>query len=449
MPTRSPSAALAAARRAAPLALVACLATLGCTDRDIVRPASSPVARPHRSYTGTTVPNEAEALAISQNIQQSHWPYHTLLNPRYVTGDSASPDYRTLSASGYTQAADNAIWTGHYLAAESFRYAVTRSPDALANARKAVAGITALLDVTGTDLLARFLIPRSSPYADAVLGDEARHGIHEATYQGQPYAWLGNTSRDQYSGVFFGLGVAYDMVDDAPLRAEIRSDVTRMLAFLTRNAWSVRMPDGTTSTTFVGRADQQLSFLQVGRRVDPARWDATYRTSRASLAGTVGFPIMLECSDVYSSYYKFNLDHVNLYNLIRLEEAGTFRSTYLNAFTRLRNCTGTHGNAHFNMVDRGLRGPSATRDAETVRLLTLFLERPRRDYYVDNTGKYPACGTNRACAPIPVDDRYTTDFLWQRSPFQLAGGGNGTVESPGVDYLLPYWMGRYYGVLTQ
>jgi hypothetical protein len=163
----------------------------------------------------------------------------------------------------------------------------------------------------------------------------------------------------------------------------------------------------------------------------------------------VRLPIQLECTDVYSSYYKFNLDHINLYNLIRLEEAGTYRATYLNAFATLRGCTRTHGSAHFNMVERGLLGPSATRDAETVNLLTLYLPRPRRDYYVDDNGKYPACATNRACSPIPVNDRYTSDFIWQRSPFQLAGGGSGTIESPGVDYILPYWMGRYYGVVTQ
>ena len=198
------------------------------------------------------------------------------------------------------------------------------------------------------------------------------------------------------------------------------------------------MPDGTTSTTFVGRADQQLSFLQVGRRVDPARWDATYRSRRTALASSVGLPMTWECADPHGSYYKFNLDHINLYNLIRLEETGTYRTMYLNAFSTLRNCTRTYGNAHFNMVERGLRGPGATRDAESVNLLTLWLQRPRRDYYVDNSAKYPACGTNRACSPIPVNERYTTDFLWQRSPFQLAGGGSGTIASPGVDYLLPY-----------
>jgi uncharacterized protein (TIGR03437 family) len=37
--------------------------------------------------------------------------------------------------------------------------------------------------------------------------------------------------------------------------------------------------------------------------------------------------------------------------------------------------------------------------------------------------------------------------LWEESPYQLAGGGSGIIETAGVDYILPYWMARYYGVV--
>jgi hypothetical protein len=40
----------------------------------------------------------------------------------------------------------------------------------------------------------------------------------------------------------------------------------------------------------------------------------------------------------------------------------------------------------------------------------------------------------------------TTDFLRQRSPFLLTGGKDGTTASAGIDFILPYWMARYYGV---
>jgi uncharacterized protein (TIGR03437 family) len=52
-----------------------------------------------------------------------------------------------------------------------------------------------------------------------------------------------------------------------------------------------------------------------------------------------------------------------------------------------------------------------------------------------------------ACRPIPVPLRPPDTFLWELSPFQLAGGGIGIIESSGVDYILPYWMARYYGVV--
>ncbi len=100
------------------------------------------------------------------------------------------------------------------------------------------------------------------------------------------------------------------------------------------------------------------------------------------------------------------------------------------------------------MIDRALNGVNVARDAETVLLLDQWLQRPRRDVFVDNHGRYPTCGDpETACQPIPVPDRVTTDFLWQRSPFQMSGGGSGRIESAGIDYILPYWMARYYGIL--
>ncbi|PYS09173.1 MAG: hypothetical protein DMG17_27525, partial [Acidobacteria bacterium] len=101
--------------------------------------------------------SEVDALTISRNIQQLHMPYGTVLDPVFASSDPASPGYSEVR--GYTRAGDSAIWTGHYLAAEAFRYQVTRSPDALANAWKALEGIHSLLDVTGSDVLARCLIP--------------------------------------------------------------------------------------------------------------------------------------------------------------------------------------------------------------------------------------------------------------------------------------------------
>jgi uncharacterized protein (TIGR03437 family) len=155
----------------------------------------------------------------------------------------------------------------------------------------------------------------------------------------------------------------------------------------------------------------------------------------------------LEARDEHGSYFKFNLAAITFYNLLRLEEPGSSkRDSYFEAYRAFRPAVAGHGNAFFNMIDRALTGTDARRDSETIELMAAWLLRPSRDNWVDLRGKYPACGEDRACQPIPVVDRVRTDFLWQRSPFLLYGGGEGKIESPGIDFILPYWMARHYGL---
>src|SRR5262245_18799734 len=276
--------------------------------------------------------SENDAIAISNNIQQRHLPYGTIIDPVF-----ASPDSDQIV--GYTRAADSLIWPGHYLASESFRYRVTGSPEALENVKRAVASIRALNDITGTNLMARCLIPVDSVYAPGIIAEESHHGIHRNFLNGREYYWLGNTSRDAYSGAMFGLGVAYDMVENAEIRSEISPLVTRILDFLIAHGWFVVMPDGSISTTFLTNPDQRLSFLIVGRRVNSSRFKSIYESERLADISTVGTAIYFDLLDDHSSYFKFNLDTINLYNLIRLEGNVIFRANYMQVYNVLRRTT--------------------------------------------------------------------------------------------------------------
>ncbi len=375
---------------------------------------------------------DSEALAISRNIQARHLPHGTILDPIF-----AGPHSDRIV--GYTRAGDSAIWTGHYLAAEAFRYKVRRDPEALANIRAALSGIERLIDVTGSGLLARCALPAGSPWASGIAGEEKHHGVHYGVVGGKRYLWLGNTSRDQYSGVFFGLGMAYDMVDDGEIRSKIRGLATRMLEFLLKHDWMVMTPGAGPSTTFLGRVDQQLALLQIGRHVNPGRFSAEYQKLAEALALFTVVPIFIESWNPYRSYHKFNIDAINLFNLVRLEDSPQLAAHYRRAYGVLRQTTGDHGNAFFDVIDQALNGQCA----KPGKLLESWLRRPRRDVLVDLRGSYPECDLGqRACRPIPVERRVPTDFLWQRSPFQLSGNGKGVIEGAGIDYLLPYWWDR-------
>src|SRR3712207_8280082 len=64
------------------------------------------------------------------------------------------------------------------------------------------------------------------------------------------------------------------------------------------------------STTFLHRPEQQLSFLQVGRRVNAAKFDVVYRTHRTRYAEAVTAPIAVECVDRKST--RLNSSHANI-----------------------------------------------------------------------------------------------------------------------------------------
>ena len=378
---------------------------------------------------------EADALAILANIQARHQPFGAILDPIFTLTDS---DH----IAGYTRCGDSALWTGHYLAAEAFRYKVTQAPDALNDVKTAIAALKGLADVTGTNLLARCMVVASSPYAAGISSEEAANGIHTNSSAG--WIWVGNTSRDEYSGALFGLAVAYDMVADPAIQSSISDLVTRLIDFLNGNDWSVVMPDGSTSTTFLIRPDQIETFLAIGRHVNSGHFSGlSFETQRVLLATAVPAPIGVDTASD-DSYFKFNLDYINLFNLIRLE-ASSAKTIYQSAYSLLRDHTAPHQNAFFNIIDLALNGPNQARDSQTLALLDAWLLRLRRDFGVDLNGTVPVCGS-QACQPVPVWLRPPTDFLWQRSPFGLAAGGAGIIESAGIDYILPYWMARYYGL---
>ena len=349
-------------------------------------------------------------------------PFPTLFDPLFASSTSDQ-------IIGYTRCGDSALWTGAYLAAESFRYKVTQSADALQKVKIVLAGLKGLADVTGDNRLARCMVPASSPYAAGIANEEATNGIH----QNPPWTWIGNTSRDQVVGAFFGLGVAFDLVDDPEVKAGASDLLTRLIGFVAGHRWT---PNDDLSASFELRPEELQMLLQVARHANPSN-----TVSGPFIVLPVSTSVLVDVQS-NSSYFKFNLDYLSFYHLVRLQDNDSNRGAY----TTLRNYTASHQNAFFNMIDRALRGPDAARDAETRMLLNQWLQHTRRDFTIDVSSKVAVCG-DVACQPVPVAMRPPATFLWEVDPFQLRGGGSGIIESAGIDYILPYWMARYYGVI--
>jgi uncharacterized protein (TIGR03437 family) len=368
------------------------------------------------------LPAEPDALAISANIRALHMPFGVITDPVY---DSIGGN----TIVGYSRCGDAALWTGAYMAAESFHYKVTQSADALANVKFALAGLKSLVDVTGDNRLARCIFAANWQFAAYVQNEEASNTIHQAA----PWVWVDNTSRDEVVGAFFGLAAAYDLVDDPDVKSGVGALASRIAHFISGHQWS---PNDDISNTFIDRPEELQMLLQVTRHVNPGD---TISGPFFVPPVNVGVLVDIQSND---SYFKFNLDYMSFYNLVRYQNNGS----NLGAYVDVRNYTANHQNPFFDVIDHALRGANSF-DPDIRFLTDQWLLRPKRDLYVDLSKVVKTCSATEACDPIPVPIRPPTDFLWQRDPFMLAGGGYGTTEGAGIDYILPYWMGRYYGVI--
>jgi len=88
--------------------------------------------------------------------------------------------------------------------------------------------------------------------------------------------------------------------------------------------------------------------------------------------------------------------------------------------------------------------------ADHTDQLRLFPSAPNTAYPVDNTAEYPEdpnCPDLSSVA-IDVDDRVPSTFMWERNPWKLVSLGEANKLYSGVDYLIAYWMARYYGYLS-
>ncbi|MEQ1877146.1 MAG: hypothetical protein ABL958_10900 [Bdellovibrionia bacterium] len=378
---------------------------------------------------------QADAERLSETTQAYHLPYNLIFG--FLTSDPSNYDILF-----YDDAGDSALWTGLYLAAEAFRYNVTKDERALTGIRRALDGIDTLSRASGDGYLARSIFKVDGPFVDHYKSVEGGYGLRVFQKNGEDYYWQDRTTRDQYAGVFFGLAAAYDLVDDQDVKNVAADIITRLTDYLLKNGWTT-WHFGKASTTFIQMPQQRLSMMKVASHVNP-KFKKQYESMRWWAQNFADTPIWIQGFNEHSSYFKFNLEYLYIYNLVRLEPAN---KAYKKAYGILRKVTADHLNPHFNMIDREASGPNGARDQETRDMLVQRLARGFRDQSVDLTGKYKECD-GRACEPIPVHERPFDGFMWQRSPFTLKHDGDPRVEHAGIDYMLPYWMARYYGVVN-
>jgi len=259
---------------------------------------------------------------LEEKISGYHLPYGTLMavrtdreeNTTWIEHYSGSSSIDAQDYS-YIYTRDSPIFTGIYLASQSYRYAVTKDEQAIKAIRRVLARIDRLFKVNDTGLMARLAVPADSPLAQAIK----LHGIkfrQRRLEDGK--TWLSvqdkGVTRDQYLGILLGLATVYEHV--AEDHADIRSAVKRLLAtqfdFMVRNNWFLVGDETKTGVPNFWNpgSDQKYAYLAVNNFVSGGKYQAQLDEIRQGVPA-VWLTAWLNTRNTVAKYYKFNLAYLS------------------------------------------------------------------------------------------------------------------------------------------
>jgi hypothetical protein len=354
---------------------------------------------------------------------------------------------------------NDGLWTAIYVAAECFRYAVTRSPEALRNARASLKALLRLESITGIPgFPARALIHKGD-YREA-------GGEWHWTADGE-WEWKGDTSSDELVGHFFAYSVAYDLLPEESDREAIRPVVQRIAGHLLDHGLYLVGPGGRITRwgryapeyfeTADGREDRALnslellSHLRVAYHVTgEARFLQAYRRLIDQLGYLRNVTDFARQAPAEVNYSDEELAFLSFYAVLKLEDEPELRRQYLEALEGLWRRTRSEQNPLWNFIYAV--GTGATKDFGQQEALDTFERIPLEtiSWTVKNSQRLDLelrptrgrFGERESRRTIPPNERRV--MKWNGNPFALDGGNGGRSEDDGAFFLLPYWLGRFH-----
>ncbi len=435
-----------------------------------------------RDYDDSVTPGSLRLKAQEYDAWHLKWhqPYYGG-SVHILFKDDARTEVEAIDGYG-----DSTIWTGTYLGSQAFRYYVTGDVQAKSNVLRIVNTLSGHLHVTGkTGYISRYWAPQDSLgyHGDDWSNRASRcHKVDSGPYTGD--FWWGETSRDQYTGWFFGMALAYDLVDDEQMRSIIREDVGTVVTTLMKNGWNIIAEDGKKSPVAPEvLPSMRLSFCTIGYHITG---DETMRKELSKMLLNSN-RVNIKVSDInymnrYTQYYGNNLAHTNWYNLLRLGRVYFREDDYNWLLSEFNNSVHTYTrlshNPWFTGIYMGQGGwknnPDVDYFNQLVHDLLDFHDVPNYEYYLParDPSTYTLDPTSVMLAKIydeqpwleeimgsveaqakeafPVKQQCSAGFQFQKNPFEIneCGTYNPRMVHSGVDYLVAYWLASYHKFLT-
>lgn len=367
---------------------------------------------------------------------------------------------------------NDGLWTAYHIAAMSLCYGATGDEAAKESAREGMHALYMLQDASGVPgLVARSVLPPE-------LGKEKDADKPEAKRQwrltpdGSMY-WKSDTSSDEIDGHYLAFYAYFEHIaqHDPDERARLVEQIREVTDYIVdnnyqlidwdgeRTRWGFWNPESLNEdpTHYLEHglnALQILSFLKVAHYVTgDQKYDDHYRKliyehrylDNVQLSKKV-FPDEYNHSDD-------QLGYVAWYPILQLEKDPILAEALHLGQRRHYRIVASKRPSLYAFVHATI-APNET-DLEAAIEHLQQVPTDRRVWGVKNSVRddvHFAEMPNRFGRAVldhvlPVDER--SFEKWNADPYEPDEDGNGRLESDGAAYLLPYWMGRYHGLIAE
>ncbi len=390
--------------------------------------------------------------------------------------------------SGWLPNSDNdGLFTGLYCASQCFRYAVTGDKKAKENAKKAVDAMIILTEITGkSGFTAR--ATRHSFEENFLTGNREEWHVCEDNPEME---WLGETSSDEMTGHYFAYGIYYDLVADKKEKEKIAEVVRKITDHILENNFHLCDVDGVPTTWanwepellnnddrwFYERGTNSLEILSFLKTTYHVTGDEKYNEVFNMLIKKHHYAmncIQYKVEDGHVAHIDDQLDFINIYPLLVYTDSEAQKEIFKMGLTHHWQYERVERSPFFNIVYGSTTNNYCDIEnaAKSLSEMNLDLIRwpvfnsYRKDIVWDTEQeemgipaqlKYPVEYSSRVLVNYDgnqfVCDSGAEEFVdintktVNRTVTLPGTGDNGTRAMMPYNYLLPYWMGRYHGLL--
>ena len=362
---------------------------------------------------------------------------------------------------------NDGLWTAMYLAGELFRYAVTKSDEALRNCYESFEGLERLTEITP---MAGFPA-RAIERAGYQVADKPRWQAADD----KRWTWKATTSSDEIVGHFFVYAIFAEIAPDAKWRQRAIDLIDAIMEHIVHHDWYLVDYDG--KPTQWGRwhpeyvnqfpravGDRRLNSVEIIAFLQTAyhfTGREIYKRKAYELFEKHGYldNIMIPIAEIghvpgidLSTEWNHSDDELaflSYWNLYRYAFTDELRDKYRRTIRGHWEIERPEKNPLWSFIYAAAGAEQFDLQDAIWSLQQFPLD--TTSWTVTNSHRQdleflaPNFREQTTANVLPPDERPVRKF--NANAFELDGGNGGRREFSGDIYLLPYWMGRYLGII--